>query len=118
MAQYIEITNVWGGVSFCCPVCGAEVFTESGEPTHTPCDHVLFSWIDAVGDYYNAAPELRQLLQRSEENDELEPSPSDNDFTELFPDNVILFALTEHGIACGPVSTTVVHGIRFPFAEG
>ena len=114
MAQYIEITKVWNGTKYCCPVCGSEVFDDNGEPTGRPCKHVLFSWIDAVGDYYNPALEIQRLIQQWEETDEFGPSPSDDEFLKLLPENSVLFALTEHGMACGPVSITVVHGIRFP----
>lgn len=117
MAQYVDIANVWGAWSFHCPVCGATVFTELGEPTEAPCEHLLFSWIDAAGEYYNPAAEILEIEQNADEQDEYEPDPADDEFRELFPDNVILFAMTQYGMACGPVSTTVVHGIRFPFCE-
>lgn len=117
MAQYVEIENVWYGTKYCCPVCGAIVFTSNGEPTADPCEHVLFSWIDAVSDFYNPAPEIERLAQQAEQADECGPIPSDDIFLESLPDNEVLFAFTDHGIACGPVSTTVIHGIRFPVDE-
>lgn len=113
MAQYITIQNFWESPKFHCPVCGAEVFTENGEPTDKPCEHVLFSWIDQVGDFYNAADEVNGLL----EDDENWFSPSDEEFLSRCPDTAVLFALESSGMACGPVSLTVIHAIKFPEAN-
>jgi hypothetical protein len=88
MAQYITIQNFWESPKFHCPVCGAEVFTENGEPTDKPCEHVLFSWIDQVGDFLSRCP-----------------------------DTAVLFAMESSGMACGPVSLTVIHAIKFPEAN-
>jgi hypothetical protein len=78
---------------------------------------VFFSWIDAVGEYYNPSSEIQRMVEECEEADEFEPSPCDDGFLQKLPDNAVLFALTEHGMACGPVSTTVVHGIKFPIGD-
>lgn len=117
MAQIIEIENTWQGAKFCCPACGKAVFTEDGVPTDTPCEHVLFSWINEVGDYYNPCSDIVKLLQKSEEEDEFMPSPYDEEFQDSLPETAVLFALSEHGIACGPVCTTIIHAITFPSDE-
>ncbi len=117
MAQYIEIEDAWRTTKFCCPACGQEVCSEDGEFADKPCEHVLFSWINEVGEYYNPCPEIQRMVEESERTDELESCPFDEEFQQLFPDNAILFAFTSHGMACGPVSTTVVHGIRFPHID-
>jgi hypothetical protein len=110
VTQYIEIQKRWVSHNFHCPVCGAEVFSEDGEPTGDPCQHVLFSWIDEVGEFYNAADEVKPIL----EDDENWLSPSDEEFLSRCPDTAVLFALESSGIACGPVSFTVIHAIKFP----
>lgn len=118
MAQLIEIDNLWNGVAFYCPACGAEVYSDQGAPTDDPCEHVLFSWIDAVGEYDNAVPEFQQIVDRWAESDSLEPAPCDEEFVNSMPEHTVLFALIHRGMGCtGPGSTTVVHGIRFPFVE-
>lgn len=114
MAQIIEIENYWQGTKFCCPACGKEVFTEDGGPALKPCEHVLFSWISEVGEIYNPSAQVQRLMDESEARDEMPPSPYDDELVDALPDNAVLFALTEHGMACGPVSLTVVHAINFP----
>lgn len=110
MAQYIPIQNRWESPRFHCPACGAVVFTENGDPTEKPCEHVLFSWIDQVGDFYNVAEEVNSLVQ-DEEN---WCSPSDEEFLTRCPEMAVLFALESSGMACGPVGLTVIHAIKFP----
>jgi hypothetical protein len=110
MSQYVEIESCWDSCTFHCPVCGRVVFTEEGNPTTQPCEHVLFSWINQVGEYYNPAPDMRALL----EEEDPAPLPCDSDFLERCPDSAVLFGFHSQGMACGPVSLTIVHGIRFP----
>jgi hypothetical protein len=110
MAQFVTIQNNWDSAKFHCPACGAEVFTGDGEATDKPCEHVLFSWIDAVGDFYNAAEALKELL----EDEDSWSYPSDEEFLSRCPDTAVLFALEHSGMACGPVSLTAIHAIEFP----
>jgi len=117
MAQLIEIENIWSGPQFCCPVCGKEVYSVNGEGTSKPCDHLLFSWIDVVGEYENSSIETKKTLKLLSDEDGYEPSPCEDEFLNAMPENAVLFAFTEHGFACGPVSTTVIHGIQFPLRE-
>ncbi len=107
MAQYIDIHNNWESARFHCPACGAVIFDERGEPTPNPCKHLLFSWIDEVGDFYNPADEVKQIL---EEDDIL---PFDDETLEKFPETTVIFRLVSFGMACGPVSITVIHAINF-----
>lgn len=114
MSQYVTIQNYSGSPKFHCPACGAEVFTEDGEHTKKPCEHVLFSWIDQVGEFYNTADEIRDLV----EDDESWFCPSDEEFLTRCPGTAVLFALESSGMACGPVSLTVIHAIKFPELDG
>ena len=113
MAQYTTIRICWDTPEFHCPVCGAEVFSVSGEPTAKPCDHLLFSWIDQVGEFYNTADEVNALI----EDEETWSSLSDGEFLARCPDTAVLFAFEFSGMACGPVSLTVIHAIKFPEAS-
>lgn len=112
MSQYVEIESCWDSAAFYCPVCGHVVFTEEGEATEKPCEHVLFSWINLVGEYYNPAMAIQPIL----DDEDTMLSPWDDAFLEQCPESAVLFAFTSHGMACGPVSLTIVHGIRFPDA--
>ena len=117
MTQVVEIEKYWNGTKFCCPVCGCEVFGADGEPASAPCEHVVFSWISEVDEYYNPSRHVQQIVENAEECDELLPSPFDEEFQQGLPENTVLFGMTEYGMACGPVSLTVVHAINFPQAE-
>lgn len=110
MGQYIKIQSCWESSKFHCPVCGAEVFTANGEPTDKPCEHVMFSWISEVGDFYNVAEQVNSIL----EDDENWVSPSEEGFLSRCPDTAVLFALEFSSMSCGPVSLTLVHAINFP----
>ena len=77
----------------------------------------MFSWIDAVGDYENAHAKIESLLSRFDRDEDTDPCPDDDDFLNGLPEDAVLFAFTHHGMACGPVSTTIIHGIRFPLRE-
>jgi hypothetical protein len=115
MAQYITIENNWQGAAFYCPACGKPVFTERGEPTNKPCPHLLFSWINEIDEFYNA-DDIRDFLERNEKS-EMRLAPWDEEFLESLPEAAVLFGFELHGMACGPVCTTVVHAIRFPSPE-
>ena len=62
MAQLVEINGVWSGATLHCPICGQPVFI-NGEPAPECCSHVMFSWIDMVGDYYNASETFQRHHQ-------------------------------------------------------
>lgn len=112
MDQYLEIESCWDVAAFHCPVCGRVVFTEEGDATKNPCEHVLFSWINQVSEYYNPAEVVQMLL----DDEDAKLSPWDDEFLERCPESVVLFGFTSYGMACEPVSPTIVHGIRFPKA--
>lgn len=95
-----------------CPLCGVAIVVP--EEDIFTCPHLLFAWIDVVGDFLDeqTRPEIRELAC-CEEEDEFY-SPLDEEFLAKCPRNTVVFALTEHGMACGPVSTTVAVGFKFP----
>ena len=99
--------------NFHCPACGAEVFTETGNPTDKPCEHLLFSWINEVGEFYNAAEEVCALVE-DHGNWILR---SQVEFLERCPDTAVLFALSDIGVTGGLSMLTVIHAIKFPEAS-
>ncbi len=119
MAQLVEFDNLWNGTEFHCPACGAEIYTADGEPTSSPCPHLMFSWLDAVGEYDNPSSDIKSLLKQLSDADDYgyEPCPHDDELLDALPDDAVLFALTQHGMACGPVSSTIIHAVRFPYRE-
>lgn len=108
MCQYVTVQQYWESPKFHCPLCGAEVFTEGGEPTDKPCEHLLFSFVES--DFFNVAAKLEDVI----EDEDSYLFPSDVEFQDKCPDHSVLFAFESHGIACGPTSFTVVHAIEFP----
>jgi hypothetical protein len=107
MAQYVVMEQTWEDSKFHCPACGALVCTGE-EISEKPCKHVLFSWINEVGEFENLDPSLKDLV---ESEDFI--APSDEEFLNKCPDTAVLFAFDIHQMACGPITTTVVHGIDF-----
>jgi hypothetical protein len=108
MAQYIQIEQMWEDTNFYCPVCG-KIVCKKGEFTEKPCKHLLFSWIDQVGEFENLDPSLETLVESEDFF-----HPSDQEFLDKCPDTAVLFAFDARTMACGPVSCIVVHGIKFP----
>ena len=51
------------------------------------------------------------------EDDEDGFSPWDEEFLSRCPETAVLFGLESRGMACGPVSMTVIHAIKFPEAN-
>lgn len=111
--RLISIDFEEGGAPFHCPVCGTQLVVPDEELRS--CPHLLFAWIDVVGDFEEelTRPEIRTLAESLDE-DEVGVSPYEDAFLNKLPRNSLAFALTEHGIACGPVSTTLVVGVQFP----
>jgi hypothetical protein len=112
MGQYVEIESCGESVVCYCPVCGRVVFTKEWEATNNPCEHALFSGSNQFGEYYNPAPDMHPLL----DDEDAMLSPWDDKFLEGCPGSAVLLGFTSHGMACGPVSLTIIHGIRFPEA--
>jgi hypothetical protein len=107
MAQYVTIEQIWDNSRFHCPVCGALVCT-ADSLTEKPCAHVLFSWIDEVGEFENLSPLLEGKLDFEDA-----PHPNYEEVMEKLPDTAVLFAFDIHSKGCGPITNTVVHAINF-----
>lgn len=109
MGQYVEIDSDWRTPVFHCPVCGRKVFTRKGRPASRPCEHVLFSWINQVSEFYNAATEIQPLLK----DEESRHSPASEAFLKRCPKTAVLFSFASYEMGCGPLSLKIIHAIRF-----
>jgi hypothetical protein len=108
MAQYILIEQVWDNSKFHCPVCGAPICSADSLTDH-PCPHLLFSWIDEVGEYENLSPSLEEKIDFEEVI-----GPWDEDLLNKLPATAVVFAFEIRDMACGPITHTVAHAINFP----
>ena len=111
MAEHILITQSWYGSRFHCPACGAVVCSDK-DLTDKPCKHLLFSWINEVGEYHNLKPSLQPHIDALIDSDECF-LPEDQEFLEGCPETAVLFAFEAREMACGPITTQIVHAIDF-----
>lgn len=102
------------GSNLCCPVCGAAIILPEEEIGM--CPHLLFAWIDVVGDFLDphTRPEIRALACPDDEDEYF--TPLDEEFLAKCPRHTVVFNLTESGFGCSgaPTSTTVSAGFQFP----
>jgi hypothetical protein len=115
-AKFVEI-NGYSGAPFSCPICGREIFTPEGEAVSAPCDHLVFSWLDLIGEFLNPSPEVARLAAEWENDPEPETFPWDKEFHDLFADSVVMFGCATRGVACGPVGAMLVHAVKFPTGD-
>lgn len=99
-----------GGEILHCPVCGHALMVPDEEAVK--CEHSLFVWIDLAGEYFEelTSPDIQKVLDDAD--DPL--TPYDEAFQAECPPNTVIFSMTGNGIACGPVSSMVAVGVRFP----
>jgi len=88
-----------------CPACGMEAL-EAGIRGWNPCEHLVFLTDDASGEVSYNAPGFQEKAEKfmkilSEEG-ELERAAKGIQM----PATAFLMAVTTHGMACGPVSST------------
>jgi len=92
-----------------CPVCGERI----GVETEAYCDHVLFVYLDMIGEFiWSANP---PQSQRIEDDEELE-TPDEKIkalLKEINSDSVLCVSFTTSGMACGPMSSTVYMAFDF-----
>lgn len=112
-APLVSIECDSAGASLFCPVCGKQLlFPETGP---SGCEHLLFAWIDLVGDFEGdlTRPEIRAIAA-SLEDDEDFSTVCDPAFLERLPSNSVVFALTENAMVHGCGAATAVLGVQFP----
>ena len=108
MPQSVMIHHDWESARFHCPVCGTLIFEDDGSPVDAPCEHLLFSWISELAEFYNPAEEVRDLA-----DDEGFHSPTDEEVLSRLPDTAVLFEFRSYEMSLGPVSLSIVHAINF-----
>ena len=94
-------------LDFFCPACGTQLVSTAGVADQ-PCSHVLFFWLNEVGEFEKATPLVRSIVK--ELGPEIETGdilPWNDEFLEKFPDSAILFSIAG-------ATTTLVVGIDFP----
>ena len=103
-------------MDFDCPVCDKKLVTED-EGTHELCEHVLFVYLDAIGEFESSSSEIDALVEKirkekSDPDDGYYDGDIMEDLLEALPENVTIHQMTGHGIACGPISFTMSVGIK------
>jgi hypothetical protein len=88
-----------------CPVCGRKVYGEGGEV----CPHVLFIMED--GELAYAQDWLLAICEKLAEGCDY------TDLVNLAPSGSVIVAMSETGIACGPISYEVIVGFEVPPGE-
>jgi hypothetical protein len=101
----VQISYPFGLVvtEFFCPACGAQILGQEEDPK--PCCHVIYTYLDLIGDSMYVHEGLEGQLQGEE------------DFLEevrrvLLPSETALHvSLATGGMACGPVWSSITVGL-------
>jgi hypothetical protein len=110
--QLVELE--WRGMppALYCPACGAPVYEEAQDPT--PCPHVVFSYIDIVGDFDHLNERHTELAEQASRLAEERDTLAVDEFIQAMDSTKVLcFSLTTNGMACGPTSSTVYAAFDF-----
>jgi len=102
MSQMLDLQ--WDGNSpeFYCPACGKAVYQDNKTPRR--CRHIIFSYIDSVGEVDYVAEGLERLEDAAADAEDpvgflLKKLPKSG--------STCCISITTHGIACGLVSETI-----------
>jgi hypothetical protein len=99
MGQYAEIESACVKPVFHYPFCGRVVYADDGGPASQPCGHVLFSWIEQVGDIYDAAEDIQVLLAEEESRH----APASEERLGRYPETLVLFPFKSCEMGCGAI---------------
>lgn len=106
--------------SFFCPITGKLII---GPDFFEASPATAFVFSPEANDFDHLTPELRPVWEAIVEGDEDEDEDFDGDYFEKFREKVqnepslVLFKLRSHGIACGPVSSTVLIAVDFAYSS-
>lgn len=99
-----------------CPLCGKKL-TKEGEGTTTvdPCKHLAFFYLPEYEAFEYKSDDFKQRTKDLEfEYDEDEYVKFEDFLTRAgYGDSLLALELTYGGIACGPISITIVVGYDF-----
>lgn len=104
--------------SFFCPITGKQIIGPENVEA-SPATAFIFS--PDANDFEYLTPELRPVWEAIVEGEGDDDEDLDGDHFERFREKVkdmptfVVFSLTSHGIACGPVSSTVLIAIDFAY---
>ena len=92
--------------NFYCPVCGKHLVGENSKEDY--CEHVLFIFVDAIGEFVHVADNLKEHTDVWHDDDEWDKIEEQGkgiiDYVQEFlPEkSAMTFAIETHGMACGP----------------
>ena len=92
-----------------CPVCGKQVIGVDADDNY--CDHVLFIFVDAIGEFVHVADKMKKHTAVWENDDEWDKIEEQNmgimDYLlDKLPDTAMLIEIETSGMACAPVTNT------------
>jgi hypothetical protein len=97
--------------NFHCPVTGQRI---TSDETYEPSPAMVFMYLDEIGEFQDIDPDLQEVFDEveSEFGDELWPDELFAKFCDrIQSEGLVCFEIATHGMACGPVSSTVRIGI-------
>lgn len=89
-----------------CPVCGKEVVGPDAEP----CEHTLFVFVGAIGEFTHQTPAVASEIQRWIEDEDFVDSLEEKGWgiidhlQTIIPENAFTIQIMTSGMACGPAS--------------
>jgi len=101
-----------------CPVCGIAIYAddksdESSKCEHPNCKHLVFSYVDICDGFQYVAPYLQKQVESVFENEETEDDPVKALLNQMESNSILCYSITTSGMACGPVSSTVIVAFDF-----
>jgi hypothetical protein len=112
-AEVVHLVSADCPYAFHCFVCGTQVQDSQGNINPNPCKHVLFHWINEVGEYEAVNPVIQSLVDEAEDEEGDGLSPFDPEFQEACPNNSVLFFVEDNP----QIQTTVVIGLWFALED-
>jgi len=96
-----------------CPICGKQVITQDKEGMQDieACPHLVFATVDGISDEWYACEDY---AKRKGEHPDLDSLDAENivDFLSIlgYDESMLVIELVGNGMACGPVSVSVMLG--------
>ncbi len=110
LPQVIEFSQYGFPVAFC-PFCGQRL-TEGEDCYFGNCDHVEFIFTE--GELINSSPKFEAIWEEHGEYIDIYGQEFQVFLASVgYDENLLIYCMTGNGVACGPVSTTSVYGLKF-----
>ena len=108
--------------NFYCPVCGRHLIGE--DCIDDPCEHVLFIFVDSIGEFTHYDDSLREPVEKWIQDDDEFADKIEEDgkgiidhLQQLVPETAVTISITTSGMACGPTWNTDFICINFDWEE-